>query len=84
MFLSNGLASQEFLNLAKEGSIILDNPLILVFDSPITHLEQIIRVIEYCKSLDRPLVLFSPEIKESPLSILLYNMRKENLRVNMT
>jgi hypothetical protein len=83
MFLPYGLASQEFLVNAADNSITVENPLILVVDSVISEIFQVINSMEYIKSLDRPLVIFSSEIKKEPLSLLLYNMRKENLTVRL-
>lgn len=81
MFLNNGVASSEFLTFSPESNIIYDNPLILVVRNPITEISQIVKTMEYIKSIERPLVIFSPEMKKEPLSLLLYNMRKNNINV---
>ena len=81
MFLSNGLASPEFLNNSNENSLTLDNPLIIVCECKISHPSQLIKPLEYIKSLNRPLIIFSPEIKKEALSLLLYNIKKDNLLV---
>ncbi len=81
MFLNNGVASSEFLTFSPESNLIYDNPLILVVRNPITEISQIVKTMEYIKSIERPLVIFSPEMKKEPLSLLLYNMRKNNINV---
>jgi chaperonin GroEL (HSP60 family) len=83
MFLPYGLASQEFLINSNDNSLTVENPLILVVDSAITEIFQLINSLEYIKTLDRPLIIFSSEIKKEPLSVLLYNMRKENMTVSL-
>lgn len=81
MFLNNGFASIEYVSAETEDSIMLENPLVLVVRKPIKEIAEIMKVLEYMKNLERPLVLFSPEIKKEPLSVLLYNRRKNNLDV---
>jgi chaperonin GroEL (HSP60 family) len=83
MFLPYGLASQEFLINVNDNSLTVENPLILVVDSAITEIFQLINSLEYIKTLERPLIIFSSEIKKEPLSVLLYNMRKENMTVSL-
>ncbi len=81
MFLNNGVASSEFLTFSADSNLIYDNPLILVVRDPITEISKIVKTMEYIKSIERPLVIFSPEMKKEPLSLLLYNMRKNNINV---
>lgn len=81
MFLNYGLANSEFLNNFNENTLTWDNPLIFVCECPITHQSQVIKILEYVKSIDRPLIIFSPEIRKEPLSLLLYNIKRENLLV---
>jgi chaperonin GroEL len=81
MFLNNGVASSEFLTFSAESNLIYENPLILVVRDPITEISQIVKTMEYIKSIERPLVIFSPEMKKEPLSLLLYNSRKNNINV---
>ncbi len=82
MFITNGLASAEFMTFTQESSLILENPLVLVVKSSISQISDLVKTMEYIKSIERPLIIFSPEIKKEPLSLLLYNLRKENLNVN--
>jgi chaperonin GroEL (HSP60 family) len=81
MFVNNGFASSDYIISEKDNSIYLDNPLILVVSKPIKEISQIVKTLEYIKSIERPLVIFSPDIKKEPLSVLLYNRRKENMDV---
>jgi chaperonin GroEL (HSP60 family) len=81
MFISNGFASSEFVSNQTTNDLILENPLILVVSQPIKEIEDIVKVMEFVKTIDRPLVIFSPEIAKEPLSVLLYNQRKTGLNV---
>jgi chaperonin GroEL len=83
MFINNGLASEDYIADLQEDSIYLDNPLILVLSDSINEISGIMRILEYAKSIERSLLIFSPEIKQEPLSILLYNKRKSKENVNL-
>jgi chaperonin GroEL (HSP60 family) len=80
MHLPNGCASQEYV-IDLSDDLILNNALILVVNEPITHISHIIKTIEFAKSIERPVVIFSPEIKQETLSILIYNKKKLGLNV---
>ena len=81
MFITNGLASAEFMTFTQESALVLENPLVLVVKSSVNQISDLVKTMEYIKSIERPLIIFSPEIKKEPLSLLLYNLRKENLNV---
>ncbi len=80
MFINHGCASQDYLTSISDNTLHLDNPLVVVVGDPIKEISDIIKTLEYIKALERPLILFSPEIKKEPLSVLLYNSRKENMK----
>jgi chaperonin GroEL (HSP60 family) len=79
MFLPYGVASREYI--LNDSVLNLENPLILIIKEPIKDIANIIKPIEFAKSIDKPLVIFSPEIRKEPLSVLLYNKKKANYNV---
>ena len=82
MFLSNGVCSAEFMTNSSDNNLVFENPLVLVVNTPITEIHQLVKTMEYIKSIQRPLIIFSPEIKKEPLSLLLYNLKKGNINVS--
>ena len=81
MFIPHGYASTEYISAEPDKSLHLNKPLILILHEPIKEIKDIINIMEYIKSIERPLVIYSPEIKKEPLSVLLYNQRKMGLNV---
>jgi len=82
MFISYGLASMEYIVNQADNTLYLENPLIIVIADTIENIGDILKVMEYAKSIERPLVIFTSEIKKEPLSTLLYNQRKQGSNVN--
>jgi chaperonin GroEL len=81
MFLNYGLASLDYILNQADNSLYLDNPLVIVIADTINNIGEIVKVMEYVKSIERPLIIFSSEIKKEPLSVLLYNQRKQGSNV---
>jgi len=81
MFINYGLASLDYILNQADNSLYLDNPLVIVIADTINNIGEIVKVMEYAKSIDRPLIIFSSEIKKEPLSVLLYNQRKQGSNV---
>jgi hypothetical protein len=83
MFLNYGIASLEYIMNTADNTLYLENPLVIVIADPIDNIGNIVKVIEYAKSIEKPLVIFTSEIKKEPLSVLLYNQRKQGSNVKI-
>lgn len=54
----------------------MDNPLILVIADKIERIEQIVPILEHCKKVKKPLVVFSMDLQDEPCSTMVYNAKK--------
>ncbi len=81
MFINYGIASQEYIMNQVDKTLYLENPLIIVIADSIENIGSIIPIIEYAKSIEKPMIIFTSEIKKEPLSVLLYNQRKQGSNV---
>lgn len=59
-----------------EQSLEFDHPLVLVVADKIEDIQQILPILEMVKKMKKPLVLFSMDLQEEPLSTLVYNNKK--------
>ena len=57
----------------------LDYPLIIVINDPVTSNEEIGKVMEMAAEQKRPLLVFSTDMQDGPLSVMLYNAKKDTL-----
>jgi chaperonin GroEL len=80
MILPFGMSSKDFAEKSSE-ELVFENSLVLVLSEPIRHIENLVPILEFIKTLEKPLIIFSPEIKKEPLSILLFNLKKGNLKI---
>ncbi len=83
MFISYGMASVDYIMNQADNYLYLENPLVIVIADTIHNIGEIVKVMEYAKSIERPLIIFTSEIKKEPLSVLLYNQRKQGSNVNL-
>jgi chaperonin GroEL len=81
MFINYGIASNEYIMNQADKTLYLENPLIIVIVDTIENIGDIVKVMEYAKNIERPLIIFTSEIKKEPLSVLLYNQRKQGSNV---
>lgn len=82
MFINYGIASMDYILNQADNTLYLENPLVIVIADTIDNIGDIVKVMEYAKSIERPMVIFTTEIKKEPLSVLLYNQRKQGSNVN--
>lgn len=80
MFIPYGFASEDYIT--TDNSLTLEKPLVLVVNEPITEIQHLVKTLEFLREIKRPLILFSPEIKKEPLSVLIYNQRRTGVEVN--
>ena len=57
----------------------LDLPLVLVVANKITSVKEIMPVLELVKKTKRSLVVFSEDLQQDPLSMMVYNNNKDTL-----
>ena len=58
----------------------LDLPLVLVVANKITSVKEIMPVLELVKKTKRSLVVFSEDLQQDPLSMMVYNNNKDTLK----
>lgn len=83
MYIERGWVAEEFCQTSSgdpiDMSVTLDYPMILIVNNSIDSNEHIIKVMDMAKQNKRPLLVFSTDIKEGPLSSMLYNAQKDVL-----
>jgi len=77
----SGYASNTFITNERLGSVEYENPLVLISDEKIEHIEQIMNVLELCARDNRPLVLISNDIEGQALAALIANAVRGTLKV---
>jgi chaperonin GroEL (HSP60 family) len=60
----------------------LTKPLILVVAGEIKSQIDILQPLEFIKSINRPIIIFSQKMHKEPLSLLVYNKTKGGINVN--
>jgi chaperonin GroEL len=75
--LDKGYASSYFVNDLKNFEVVYENPYLLITNNPINSLNQI-RVIEYVKTNNKPLVIVAEEINKDIVSTLVLNNIQKN------
>jgi len=80
----SGYVSNTFINNERNGTIDYENPLILVTDEKIEHVEQIMSTLEICARDNRPLLLISNDIEGQALAALIANAVRGTLKVCAT
>lgn len=83
LYIRRGYVSPEFCSSAFgatiESEVILDYPLILVVQAPISENEHIIKIMDMAKQNKRSLLVFSKDMQDGPLSTMVYNAKKDVL-----
>lgn len=77
-----GLKSMHFVTNQKMKTAELDNPLILLVESPIENIRQIQSVLEYVIKLNKSLLIIG-DMEHIPLSTLAMNKLKGNIKINV-
>jgi chaperonin GroEL len=77
----SGYASNTFINNKRTGIVEYDNPLILVSDEKIEHVEQIMKTLEIAARDNRPLLVISNEIEGQALAALIANAVRGTMKV---
>lgn len=76
------LKSQHLITDKDAGVAELNNPAVLIVDSPIPNIRKIQNVIEYVIKNNKPLLIVG-QVEQQPMATLLANKVKGNLKVNI-
>ena len=79
--LEKGFASSYFVTNLKEFQVIFEKPYLLVTSNPIESIDQIRDIIDFVKSVNRPLVIVAEDIKKEILSTLILNHLQKKFQV---
>ena len=77
----SGYVSNSFINNERIGTVDYDNPIILVTDEKIEHVEQIMPTLEIASRDNRPLVIVSNDIEGQALAALIANAVRGTMKV---
>lgn len=76
-----GYQSPYFVTENKTNTCVLENPLILLANQKVTTVQQILKFLEHSMQSQRPLLIISEEVDSEPLTTLILNRLKGNLRI---
>jgi chaperonin GroEL len=79
---SMGLKNMHFVTNQKSKTAELDNPLVLLVESPIDTIRQLQTILEYVIKSNRSLLIVA-DMEHIPLSTLAMNRLKGNIKVNV-
>lgn len=79
--INSGFISPYFINNIEKSSVEFDNPIILLYDSKISNLQDILQYLEYSNKIGKPLLIICDGIDGEALNTLLINKLKGTLRV---
>ena len=77
-----GLVNSHFITNPNKRSAELDNPAVLIIESPVESIRQIQSVLEYVIKTNKPLLIIA-DIETSVLAALAMNKVKGNIKVNV-
>ena len=77
-----GLKNSHFITNKSNKSVELENPLVLLLESPITTIRQIQSVLEYVIKNNKPLLIIG-DLDEPVISALAMNKVKGNIKINV-
>jgi chaperonin GroEL (HSP60 family) len=78
--LTNGLPTKDFMK-ENEDNLEFKDCLILTCLEKINNYDYLVKVLEFAKSTNKSLILFSPSINKQVESMFIYNKRKNGLNV---
>ena len=78
----SGLKSQHLVTDTEKNKAELDNPCILIVASPVTNIRKIQNVLEYVIKANKSLLIVA-SLEQQPLSALIMNKVKGNIKVNI-
>ena len=79
--MDTGYLASSFITNERTGTVEYDNPLILVTDDKVEHVEQIYPTLELAARESRPLVLVASEVEGQALAALIMNSVRGTMKV---
>ena len=77
----SGYLSSQFINNERNGTVDYDNPLILVTDEKLEHVEQIMPTLTIAARDSRPLLIVASDIEGQALAALIANSVRGTMKV---
>ena len=77
-----GLTNSHFITNQKTKTAELDNPLVLLLESPVETIRQIQTVLEYVIKNNKPLLIIG-DLEQGVLSTLATNKKRGNIKINV-
>lgn len=77
----SGYIANAFITDERKGSVVYENPFILVTDSKIDKVEEILPVLEMVAREQRPLVIVASDVADQALAALIMNAMRGTLKV---
>ena len=77
-----GLTNSHFITNPQTKTAELENPLVLIMESPVNSIRDIQKVLEYVIKNNKPLLIIG-DLEQGVLSTLATNKKKGNLKVNV-
>jgi chaperonin GroEL len=77
----SGYASNTFINDQRNATVNYDNPLILITDEKIEHVDQIMKVLEIASRDNRPLIIISNDVEGQALAALIANAVRGTMKI---
>ena len=77
----SGYLSSQFINNERNGTVDYDNPLILITDEKLEHVEQIMPTLTIAARDSRPLLIVAPDVEGQPLAALIANSIRGTMKV---
>jgi len=81
MKFDRGYQSPYFATNTKNQVCELENPMILLANHKVNNLQAILKHLEFSMQQNRPLLIISEEVESEPLTALILNRLKGNLRI---
>ncbi len=80
MQLSQGYLSPYFINNQQEMQVEMENPLILIYESRLNNLKNLVKCLEYCIAQNRPLFIIAEDIEGEALAGIIVNNARGTLQ----
>ena len=77
----SGYLSSQFINNERTGTVEYDNPIILITDEKIEHVEQIMPTLTIAARDSRPLLIVAPDVEGQALAALIANSVRGTMKV---
>ena len=77
----SGYASNSFINNDRAGTVDYENPLVLVTDEKIEHIEQIMPTLEIAARDNRPLLVIANDFEGQALAALIANAVRGTMKI---